>query len=358
MVTLRSVSPAIASLILGLAALPMTGCYGHDDVIDEEIVGDTHMSFEEFEATVYQEPETGIYIVDGDTPIETREELKDFYEQHILKGALVVNLVGGVVDRWRDSQKGYLTYCVSTAFGDRYNAVVNAMWYAGLDWGYATNVRFLHKIEHDNSCDGSNANVLFDVRPTNGKDYLARAFFPSDPRGSRNILIDSASFGNIAPITLTGILRHELGHVLGFRHEHTRPEAATCFEDSSYHELTTYDSASVMHYPDCNGTNTGDLTLTQKDKDGVMSVYGDMLIIYEHASYQGMYQTFWPGAHDVHELGIGHDLLSSVKVPSGWTVKLYKHAGFTGDVKTLTADTSYVGDDWNDTTSSIIVTAP
>jgi hypothetical protein len=71
-----------------------------------------------------------------------------------------------------------------------------------------------------------------------------------------------------------------------------------------------------------------------------------------------MYQTFWPGAYDVHELGIGHDLLSSVKVPSGWTVKLYKHAGFTGDVNTLTADTSYVGDDWNDTTSSIIVTAP
>ena len=84
-------------------------------------------------------------------------------------------------------------------------------------------------------------------------------------RRNREVLIDCTSFGNINPYTLRGILRHELGHVLGFRHEHTRPEAGTCFEDNSWRPLTPYDSSSVMHYPQCNGSNPGDLTLTDLD---------------------------------------------------------------------------------------------
>ena len=69
------------------------------------------------------------------------------------------------------------------------------------------------------------------------------------------------------------MLRHELGHTLGFRHEHTRPEAGTCFEDTSWRALTAYDSASVMHYPQCNGTQKGDLVLTSLDNQGASSLY-------------------------------------------------------------------------------------
>jgi hypothetical protein len=38
--------------------------------------------------------------------------------------------------------------------------------------------------------------------------------------------------------------------------------------------VTNYDSASVMHYPQCNGTQGGDLVLTSLDRQGVSSVYG------------------------------------------------------------------------------------
>ena len=70
--------------------------------------------------------------------------------------------------------------------------------------------------------------------------YLARAFFPNEERAERNVLIDESSF-HVDPdgaLQLVGILRHELGHTLGWRHEHTRPESGTCFEDNNWRPLT------------------------------------------------------------------------------------------------------------------------
>jgi hypothetical protein len=107
-------------------------------------------------------------------------------------------------------------------------------------------------------------------------EYLARAFFPNDQRTARNVLIDESSFqlDDSENLRLVGILRHELGHALGFRHEHTRPESGTCFEDNEFRPLTSYDRFSVMHYPQCNGGGDWSLTLTPLDKAGSACVYG------------------------------------------------------------------------------------
>ncbi|MEL6548016.1 MAG: pre-peptidase C-terminal domain-containing protein, partial [Myxococcota bacterium] len=127
----------------------------------------------------------------------------------------------------------------------------------------------------DGDCTRTNPKVLFDVRPIDSfGQYLARAFFPNASRTARNILVDGSTFDVSEPLTLTGILRHELGHVLGFRHEHTRPEAGTCFEDNNWRDLTPYDSNSVMHYPQCNGTGDFSLEITGLDAQGVVALYG------------------------------------------------------------------------------------
>jgi len=262
-------------LALFATAALATGCVAESgEPGDVENVESGGMAWEEFLGVIYQEPDTGIYIVDGDTPIYSRADLEQFYIENVQQGGLAVMTAGGADVKWDAATAQNITYCVSTGFGSRYSTVVNAMAQAAGAWEAAGNVNFVHKSDQDGACAAKNKNVIFDVRPVNvGGQYLARAFFPNTSRNGRNVLIDNSAFTSQG-ISLDGVLRHELGHALGFRHEHTRPEAGVCFEDNNWRGLTTYDSGSVMHYPQCNGTNSWALTLTTKDKTGAAALYG------------------------------------------------------------------------------------
>ena len=255
--------------------------------------------FEAFKASVYKEPfEGGGYIVNGDIHLATDAQLLKFYETEIVESAapeevektpasvedfaadsraFTVATVNGYDDLWPQTQSQNLTYCVSRSFGRDYSRVVEAMELAAQAWEAAAAIKLAHLSQHDDTCNRATNSVTFDVRPVNvGGQYLARAFFPSYARGSRNVLIDASAMShpNEGPgLTLTGILRHELGHVLGARHEHVRPEAGACFEDNDWRPVTNYDPFSVMHYPQCNGLGDWTLRLTELDKNGVACAY-------------------------------------------------------------------------------------
>ncbi|MFP2925658.1 M57 family metalloprotease [Pyxidicoccus sp. 3LG] len=270
--------------VAGLASLGLVGC-GEALETPESGTREPVLTYEEFRAQAWREPDTGIYIVDGDTPVVDEAGLQALYQDYVRaangggtgseRDELIVNRFNGADDRWGYTRQRNIPYCVSTAFGANYGTVVQAMAQAAGAW-QQVNVRFQHRADQDGACNATNNNVIFDVRPVSGQPYLARAFFPYQARASRNVLIDSTSFGNNAPWTLAGILRHELGHTLGFRHEHTRPEARACFEDNNWRAVTGYDAASVMHYPQCNGSNRGDLDLTGTDVAGAHALYGPL----------------------------------------------------------------------------------
>ena len=236
-------------------------------------LSDPAPTFEEFEAATYHEPwEGGVYIINGDTPIVDAKALREVWEELYAGQSLIVHREGGLDARWNQTDKRNLTYCVSDEFGARKAEVIAAMRAATDEgWERFADIDFIHVTAEDARCDNYNEAVMFDVAPVFGQPYLARAFFPNYPRDARSILIDSTAFDT--SWTLANILGHEAGHALGFRHEHTRPEAGVCFEDNDWRPLTPYDSASVMHYPQCNGS-ADDLAFTATDGEGAAALYG------------------------------------------------------------------------------------
>ena len=250
------------------------------------------LTFEQFEAQVYKEPSPfGKYIVNGDIPIPNRKLLLEFFNQkvknrpeenssvnpEVSKSEFTIYHVGGLDIVWNNTVRRQLTYCVSSRFANHLTAVAAAMDSATAAWEAVADVDFTYLPAEDTRCDANNPSVLFDVSPVDANgQYLARAFFPNENRINRNVLIDSSSFA-LDPngkLQLVGILRHELGHTLGARHEHTRPESGACFEDADWRGVTDYDAFSVMHYPQCNGRGDWSLQLTESDKKGIACIYG------------------------------------------------------------------------------------
>lgn len=245
------------------------------------------VTWQEYRALAAREFEgRTLFVLDGDLPVD-EAEVAQSYERYIESLSresnahvgtttqnLLVNRVNGADDKWSDSDAGNLTYCVSDDFEKLESRMIKEMKQAADDWEARANVSFKYVKTKAGECKVTDKKIVFAVKPW--KNPGARAFFPSTAAANRTIVINVKEIDDdYAPITTLGVLRHELGHVLGLRHEHLRgsSERPFCKEDKQWRSLTEYDSASVMHYPWCEGTRKGDLVLTDKDKSGIAALY-------------------------------------------------------------------------------------
>lgn len=166
---------------------------------------------------------------------------------------------------------------------EKYSTARESVRSATEDWMAACGVQFQYKPELDTAAPAARAGgALFHVMHYDSRGrFIAAAFFPDDPPERRVVLIDpsfyaSTGFDNV------GVLRHELGHVLGFRHEHIRSGAPPgCPGEPLYGtiDLTRYDPKSVMHYF-CAGAGERALDITDLDRQGAQRLYGLPLSSY------------------------------------------------------------------------------
>jgi hypothetical protein len=238
-----------------------------------------------------------VYLVEWDMPIR-EAKLHDYYLEKFVntRKSTVDVLSDGVTDnKWPIPAQLSLTYCVSTGFGARYARMQAEMERATWAWSRAAGVRFTYLSSQDGNCVDSNSAVEIPVKPDSGGG--ACAFFPlqdGEPpctSHGRALIIDVADIdswpsipinGDFYPnVTTEGTLRHELGHVLGLRHEHLRqPDNdvySVCGEASLpgfYRALTDYDVNSAMHYPWCDGVIESDQSVTILDGQGASRLYG------------------------------------------------------------------------------------
>ena len=202
----------------------------------------------------------------------------------------------GSVIRWVPGST--LKYCIlKWTFGTdiaNYKLVKSNMAAASRDWEQSCNIHFEHIEELDNSprnivfptnADGTRK-VLFVVVQRDIGTAIAMSFFPNDAIFKRLLWINPNSYYSTS-INKVGILRHEIGHILGFRHEHISVSAPVwsssfCSGESATNslEVVAYDRASVMHYP-CESLLRGgvlrenfELKITNLDQKGAEAIYG------------------------------------------------------------------------------------
>lgn len=158
---------------------------------------------------------------------------------------------------------------------------------AANDWNDAAKEKGISdRISFAHAASGEDPVFKFSFHPfPKEPNLLALAFYPIDAPPKRTVFIGPKVFEAGLPFDQTGVIRHELGHVLGFRHEHIRPEAMQGLTPAQKAgleqwvaggmgaaELTKFDRQSVMLYPQF-GNGDGKFRLSAADKAGFGELY-------------------------------------------------------------------------------------
>ncbi|MEL6301659.1 MAG: PKD domain-containing protein [Pseudomonadota bacterium] len=264
----------------------------------------------------YEEQADGSYLYEGDVAVGHHEHVEKKYSEACKNFSLIsapddfAEIMGAVkLDSggnraiWDASQRGQLTYCIQQS--STFNPIAptqnmsdsqvlrlrQELDSAAKSWEQYADVDFINIGTFGQTCDELETNPSFQeplFRVEGGARFgfggiPGVAFFPDSPAAQRRVTISvdcidngRCTLGN-GTIPLSGLVQHELGHVLGLVHEHIRVSSCDgiAVEGVDYESITTYDQNSVMHYrsSDCNGTGSDRWFITNRDRQTVADLY-------------------------------------------------------------------------------------
>ena len=289
-----------------LLACLQSACGSDGDTVSTIDVGSEEsltMSWEEFRQQAVRGTVAGktIYAIDGDVFTDSEDDLREYYDAMRADGyeeklAVFKQQSTGFEGTFPAATALNIKYCVSdqfASFSPSKATMVTAMQAATAAWQQHANVRFTYLSANDASCTEANAAIDFAVVPSTNASYSGCGTNKLRWSGGCPITgpyTASAARGVLAVnyplipafVTLNGLLLHELGHVLGFRHEHPwGPSGCGGVEtpdipslDMTGRRLTDYDIPSVMHYQGVCGKANIDYTISALDGVGSRQVYG------------------------------------------------------------------------------------
>jgi len=260
-----------------------------------------------------------LYRVEWDLYFETEQQLYEYYvaeanyqlELHHgvrEKAVAIADANFNVLSYQRGPDVLDVSYCIKASDFSNVAEVEADMAQATSDWERVVNIRFRYDSSKNGSCVNSTSGVDFAViDQISDSGYACPTFIPPNTFGCSTssvgtlridysrwpYLLDGLPITNRFPnLTRVGVLRHELGHMLGLRHEHPFDEdgsnPSTLADGDDCGEvglpctgcsiqgviLTDYDVGSVMHYPMCQGDANTSLQVTHLDGVGVRVLYG------------------------------------------------------------------------------------
>ena len=270
----------------------------------------------------FARPTKGGWFVEEDL-FRTHEELHEDYLAYSLRASdpdeseSASTLLGlqtdDIDDVWSGPRRIALTWCVgwvrpspnnpnnAELHAERYDRIVRAVEESARAWERVAHVNFVHLREFDDpdaayytggNCQAGQNGVFFRVRMgvvseceatckglsnfTPGTDLQSEWASQENPDGwDRELLISASSLGSDFEAQTTA--RHELGHVLGFEHEHLRdgfPEGPGCAKpELEWRELTPIDPKSIMAYDTCEGVPENQPRLSAYDRLGAFYQY-------------------------------------------------------------------------------------
>lgn len=231
----------------------------------------------------------GRWLVDGDILVD------DLAEGRAIAGARAgelsfrsAALCGGEVDRaWDVARKLDLSYCFA-GFTDAAlrTRAGEAIAVATAQWERAGGINFVHRAELDDTaaCTSPDA-VAFAVRQ-GSEAYCgescplgAASFPPTGTRAAEPVLLLWSEALTSDRYALEMVILHELGHMLGLVHEHSRfsQEREVCVDAAStqWRGLTFADADSVMGDARCPGISRASTQgrLSAGDRLGLHTLY-------------------------------------------------------------------------------------